>query len=137
MHGLQSQLSYTPLWLLALAQTFALFTDTYNLQTQTNEKVQNVFTHFIFMFMKMRHRHAHPVYSAHRRAPMHSTTTTTGTETRRARAKSKAVDTDFSGLRASSPGSDSDWGYGQDTTHVDTSARRWRVESGIEKTHDQ
>lgn len=85
--------------------------------------------------MKMRHRHAHPVYSAHRRAPMHSTTT--GTETRRARAKSKAVDTDFSGLRASSPGSDSDWGYGQDTTHVDTSARRWRVESGIEKTHDQ
>lgn len=29
MHGLQSQLSYTPLWLLALAQTFALFTDTH------------------------------------------------------------------------------------------------------------
>lgn len=135
MHGLQSQLTYTPLWLLARAQTFALFTDTYNLHTQTNEKVQNVFTHFIFMFMKMRHRHAHPVYSAHRRAPMHSTTT--GTETRRARTKSKAVDTDFSGLRASSPGSDSDWGYGQDTTHVDTSARRWRVESGTEKTHDQ
>lgn len=135
MHGLQSQLSYTPLWLLARAQTFALFTDTYNLHTQTNEKVQNVFTHFIFMFMKMRHRHAHPVYSAHRRAPMHSKTT--GKETRRARTKSKAVDTDFSGLRASSPGSDSDWGYGQDTTHVDTSARRWRVESGIEKTHDQ
>lgn len=135
MHGLQSQLSYTPLWLLARAQTFALFTDTYNLHTQTNEKVQNVFTHFIFMFMKMRHRHAHPVYSAHRRAPMHLTTT--GTETRRARTKSKAVDTDFSGWRASSPGSGSDWGYGQDTTHVDTSARRWRVESGIEKTHDQ
>lgn len=60
MHGLQSQLSYTPLWLLARAQTFALFTDTYNLHTQTNEKVQNVFTHFIFMLMKMRHRHAHP-----------------------------------------------------------------------------
>lgn len=124
--------SWLGLRLLLCLRTHTTYT---HRQIQTNEKVQNVFTHFIFMFMKMRHRHAHPVYSAHRRAPMHSTTT--GTETRRARTKSKAVDTDFSGLRASSPGSDSDWGYGQDTTHVDTSARRWRVESGIEKTHDQ
>lgn len=127
MHGLQSQLSYTPLWLLALAQTFALFTDTHKYRQKW--KSAKRFHSF--------HVHVYENATSSSRPPRlkrpQAGANASRERPRRARAKSKAVDTVFwwlacveSGLRQRDSATG---GYGQDTTHVDTSARRrWRVE---------